>query len=320
MRLLLLLVALPLLTTFAPKSLTNYADIPKTPWLWVEPVPLREGAPGDRRLGGLRFIEGWVLRSNHPYFGGVSAMEVDGRSVLTLSDGGITARFDLPVRAGRVPIQMTDLPGFTGRRKTERDSEAMAVHAGGAWVAFERSNAVYRFDVGRWKADASARPAAMRDWPLNSGSEAMIRLADRRFLIFSEGRRLADGTTEVLLFDGDPALAGTKAVRLGYRAPEDFRITDAAQLPDGRLLFLNRRISLLAGIQAKLTIAEAPKLKEGAILAGRELAHFQPPVTTDNYEAMSIETENGRPVVWIASDDNFMGFQRTLMLKFALAE
>ena len=148
----------------------------------------------------------------------------------------------------------------------------------------------------------------------------MIRLADGRFLIFSEGRRLADGTTEVLLFDGDPALAGTKAVRLGYRAPEDFRITDAAQLPDGRLLFLNRRISLLAGIQAKLTIAEAPKLKEGAILAGRELAHFQPPVTTDNYEAMSIETENGRPVVWIASDDNFMGFQRTLMLKFALAE
>ena len=319
MRLLLLLVALPLLTTFAPKSLTNYADIPKAPWLWVEPMPLREGAPGDRRLGGLRFIEGWVLRSNHPYFGGVSAMDVVGRSVLTLSDGGITARFDLPDRTGRVPIRMTDLPGFTGRRKTERDSEAMAVHAGRAWVAFERANAVYRFDIARWKAEASARPAATQDWPLNSGSEAMIRLADGRFLIFSEGRRLADGTTEALLFDGDPAVAGTKPVRLGYRAPAAFRITDAAQLPDGRLLFLNRRISLLAGIQAKLTIADAQELKEGTILAGRELAHFQPPVTTDNYEAMSIGMEDGRPIVWIASDDNFMGFQRTLLLKFALA-
>ena len=56
------------------------------------------------------------------------------------------------------------------------------------------------------------------------------------------------------------------------------------------------------------------------MLEGRELAHFQPPVTTDNYEALSVAEEDGRPIVWIASDDNFMGFQRTLLLKFALAE
>ena len=320
MRVLLLLIALPLLTTFAPKSLTNYADIPKAPWLWVERVPLRTDAPESRRIGGLIYLEGWALRSNHPYFGGISAMHVTGRDVLMLSDGGITSRFALPVRAGRVPIRLIDLPGFTGRRKFERDSEAMAVHAGRFWVAFERSNAVYRFDRVQWRAEASSEPEGMRDWPLNSGSEAMVRLGNGRFLIFSEGRRLPNGATEVLLFDGDPAVAGTPVVRLGYRAPEDFRITDAARLPDGRLLFLNRRISLLAGIQAKLIIADAPELKEGAVLAGRELAHFQPPVTTDNYEALSVAEEDGRPIVWIASDDNFMGFQRTLLLKFALAE
>ena len=320
MRVLLLLLALPLLTTFAPKSLTNYADIPKTSWLWVERVPLRADAPASRRIGGLTYLEGWALRSNHPYFGGISAMDVAGRDVLMLSDGGITSRFELPARAGRVPIRLTDLPGFTGRRKFERDSEAMAVHAGRAWVAFERSNAVHRFDLAQWRAEASSEPEGMRDWPLNSGSEAMVRLGDGRFLIFSEGRRLPDGATEVLLFEGDPAVAGTPVVRLGYRAPEDFRITDAARLPDGRLLFLNRRISLLAGIHAKLTIADAPDLTEGAVLEGRELAHFQPPVTTDNYEALSVATEDGRPIVWIASDDNFMGFQRTLLLKFALAE
>lgn len=318
MRVLLLLIALPLLTTFAPKGLTNYADIPKTPWLWVERVSLRADAPESRRIGGLTFLEGWALRSNHPYFGGISAMHVTGRDVLMLSDGGITSRFELPVRADRVPIRLTDLPGFTRRRKFERDSEAMAVHAGRAWVAFERSNAVYRFHLERWRTEASSEPEGMRDWPLNSGSEAMVRLGDGRFLIFSEGRRLPNGATEVLLFDGDPAVAGTPVVRLGYRAPEDFRITDAARLPDGRLLFLNRRISLLAGIQAKLTIADAPDLQAGAVLDGRELAHFQPPVTTDNYEALSVATEEGRAIVWIASDDNFMGFQRTLLLKFAL--
>ena len=80
MRVLLLLLALPLLTTFAPKSLTNYADIPKAPWLWVERVPLRTDAPESRRIGGLIYLEGWALRSNHPYFGGISAMHVTGRA------------------------------------------------------------------------------------------------------------------------------------------------------------------------------------------------------------------------------------------------
>ena len=245
-------------------------------------------------------------------------MNVAGRDVLTLSDGGITSRFTLPREARRIPIVLRDLPGFTGRRKFDRDSEAMTVHAGRLWVSFERANAVNRFDVGRWQAESSARPDAMREWPLNSGSEAMLRLADGRFLIFSEGRKLPSGATQVLLFDGDPAAPGTKTMTLGYRAPEGFRITDAAQLPDGRLMILNRRISILDGIQAKLVIVDAPMLTAGEVLAGRELAHFVPPVTTDNYEALSVAQEEGRTILWIGSDDNFMGFQRTLLMKFAL--
>jgi len=318
MRTLLLLLALPLLATFAPKSMTTYAPVPDDPVLWVEPVALREEQPQNRRLGALTFIEGWALRSDHPYFGGISAIHVDGRHVMALSDGGITSHFDLPRRAGRVPVRLRDLPEMTGRRKKLRDSEAMAVHAGRFWVAFERENAVIRYGRGGWEREATAHPAGMRDWPLNAGSEAMVRLSDGRFLILSEGRRLANGATEALLFEGDPAVEGTKVVRLGYRAPEGFRITDAAQLPDGRLIFLNRRISLLDGIQVKLTIAEAPEPKDGAVLSGRELALFQPPVTTDNYEALSVAKENGRTIIWIASDDNFMGFQRTLLMKFAL--
>ena len=318
MRVLLLLLALPLLTTFAPKSLTNYADIPKAPWLWVERVPLRTDAPESRRIGGLIYLEGWALRSNHPYFGGISAMHVTGRDVLMLSDGGITSRFALPVRAGRVPIRLTDLPGFTGRRKFERDSEAMAVHAGRFWVAFERSNAVYRFDRVQWRAEASSEPEGMRDWPLNSGSEAMVRLGDGRFLIFSEGRRLPNGATEVLLFDGDPAVAGTPVVRLGYRAPEDFRITDAARLPDGRLLFLNRRFRILEGVSAKLTVGPFPPASGDEPLGGAEIAHFEEPVTVDNMEALDVTREGGKTIVWVASDDNLNALQRTLLLKFAL--
>ena len=95
MRVLLLLLALPLLTTFAPKSLTNYADIPKAPWLWVERVPLRTDAPESRRIGGLIYLEGWALRSNHPYFGGISAMHVTGRNRPERASGR-AAGFSLP--------------------------------------------------------------------------------------------------------------------------------------------------------------------------------------------------------------------------------
>lgn len=319
MRKLLLLLALPLLTTFAPKSMTTYAPVPDHPVLSIEPVALREDEPQNRRLGALTFMEGWALRSDHPYFGGISAIHVSGRHVMALSDGGITSHFNLPRRAGRVPIRLRDLPGTTGQRKKLRDSEAMVVDGGRFWVAFERDNAVSRYARDSWTREAVAHPSGMRGWPLNSGSEAMVRLRDGRFLILSEGKRLPNGATEAWLFDGDPAVEGTKAVRLGYRAPEGFRITDAAQLPDGRLIFLNRHISLLDGIQSKLTMALEPELKAGAVLEGRELAFFHPPVTTDNYEALSVAEENGRTLIWIASDDNFMGFQRTLLMKFALA-
>jgi hypothetical protein len=283
-------------------------------------VPLREGAPQARRLGALTFIEGWWLRSNHPHFGGISAMHVNGRSVLALSDGGMLMRFDVPTRAARIPLAIGGLVEAPGPGKKQRDSEAMVVHEGRAWISFERENAVLRYHTANWRSDASAKPEEMRRWSVNSGSEAMVRLRDGRFLIFAEGFGLRDGTSEALLFRGDPAVPGTKVVRLNYRPPPGFRITDAAELPDGRLLFLNRHISIFQGFLAKLTVADPPDLRPGAVISGREIAHFQPPVTTDNYEALSIVQERGRTILWIASDDNFMGFQRTLLLKFALDE
>ena len=38
----------------------------------------------------------------------------------------------------------------------------------------------------------------------------------------------------------------------------------------------------------------------------------------DNFEGMTVTREEGRPVIWIISDDNHEFFQRTLLLKFAL--
>ena len=52
----------------------------------------------------------------------------------------------------------------------------------------------------------------------------------------------------------------------------------------------------------------------------REIAHFAAPVTVDNMEALSVTREGGRTIVRLASDDNFMRWQRTLLLEFELRE
>jgi hypothetical protein len=241
--------------------------------------------------------------------------------VIALSDAGSLIRFSLP---GSKPPSLTirPLPEGPGSAKSkfDRDTEAMTVDGQRAWVGFEGRNVIWRYHRGDWHSAAAAGPPVMDEWPGNSGVEAMARLDDGRFLVFSEEKRRPDGSTEALLFEGDPALAGTLAIRFGYRAPAGYRITDAALMPDGRLLLLNRRFSILDGISAKLTIADPETIEAGGILEGVEVAHFDAPVTVDNMEALSVAREEGRIVVWIASDDNFSALQRTLLLKFALAE
>lgn len=321
MRILPPLMCLPLLATFAPPGLFSMPLLPERAGLAAAPVPLDEEAPSRRRLGRLDYLGGWALTSNDPRFGGISAIHVAEDGVLALSDAGSVMRFNL---SGTGPADLSiralaDGPG-SADIKADRDSESMLVDGKRAWIGFEGRNAVWRYSVATWKSEARAAPRAMRKWPSNSGSEAMLRFPDGRFLVFSEGRRGPEGSTEVLLFGSDPAEPGAKAKRLGYRAPDGYKITDAALLPDGRILFLNRRFTILEGVSAKLTVGSLPKAGEGNIFSGVELAAFVRPVTVDNMEALSVTREGERTVVWIASDDNFSALQRTLLLKFALNE
>jgi hypothetical protein len=319
MRILFILAALLMLATFAPPSLHRPEPPPARTILAFEPVPLEEGAPDSKAAGRLRYLGGWRITSNDFRFGGISAMHVVKDEVTAVSDAGSLIRFSLPGPGRPSAARIDALPDGPGsaRVKGDRDAEAMTVHGGRAWIGFERRNAVWRYRRGNWRSDSAAAPAGMRKWRSNRGGEAMLRLPGGRFLIFSEG---GGGESPVLLFDGDPALPGTKAQALRYRPPPGYRITDAARLPDGRLLLLNRRVALFEGMSAKLSLAAPPGPKAGIVLAGEVIAELRRPLTVDNMEALSVTRENGRTIVWIASDDNFNPLQRTLLLKFALEE
>jgi hypothetical protein len=312
-----LLAAFILLATFAPPGLQRRDPPPAVSLVRFEPVPLEESAPATARLGRLTFLGGWSLTSNDERFGGISALHVEGGAVLALSDAGWRSSFPLPgLRPSvRAAIAMMEAGPGLAAAKENRDAESLVVAAGALWVGYEQVNSVARYDRRDFALRASAGPAAMRGWTGNRGAEGMVRLADGRFLVFNEGR---GGDSEALLFAGDPAEAGTAAIRLRYRPPPGFRITDAALLPDGRLALLHRRVGLFEGFTARLTIARLPALAAGTLIEGEEAAAFDGGVTRDNFEALSASLEGGRTILWIASDDNFNKLQRTLLLKFAL--
>ena len=319
MRILFLLGAFVLLATFAPPSLQHREPPPPVSLITYTPLALFEDAPAVKRLGRLDFLGGWWVRSNDARLGGISALHVDGGEALALSDAGWRIRLPLPPGPGPRSIRIAMVeqgPGPAGD-KVNRDVESLVVAGGAAWLAFEQSNAVWRYDSRSFAARSSAEPRGMREWSNNAGPEAMVRLPDGRFLIFAEGN---GGDSEAILFAGDPAVPGTPALRLRYRPPQGHRITDAAVLPDGRLAVLNRKVGLFDGFTVRLTIAALPRLADRALIVGEVAAAFDGPVTRDNLEALSVTREGGRTILWIASDDNYNPLQRTLLMKFALAE
>lgn len=292
---------------------------PGTASLHAAPILLNEDDPAQREVGALTFLAGWVLTSDDRRFGGISAMAVGGNRVTSISDSGILLTFAVP-GPGAGHVDILPLPSGPGSptRKMDRDTEAMFVAGGQAWLAFENRNEVWRYARPDWRAEARIAPAAMRRWPTNRGAEAMHRLADGRFLIISESLD-PDSTSTGLLFPGDPTEGGAP-VELRIRPARGYRITDVAQLPDGRLLLLQRDVSLLRGVTAKLAVVDLAALVSGRPVEGREIAHFAEPLTVDNMEALSITREGEQTIVWLASDDNYFPLQRTLLMKFALGE
>ncbi len=319
MRILLLLAAFVLLATFAPPAMQHRELPPSVTLVHFAPVALSQDATDLKRLGRLAFLGGWALTSNDARLGGISALHVEAGGALALSDAGWRLQFPLPSGSGSVRAEIAMVeegPGPPGD-KVNRDIESLVVAGSEAWLGYEQANAVWRYGRRRFERRSSAQPPAMRQWSDNAGPEAMVRLADGRFLVFAEGN---GGDSEAILFAGDPTVAGTPALRLRYRPPEGYRITDAALLPDGRLLLLNRKVALFEGFTARLIVAALPRPAGGAVIIGQEVAAFEGAVTRDNFEALSVTRESGRTILWIASDDNYSPLQRTLLMKFALAE
>jgi hypothetical protein len=277
-------------------------------------VTIAPSDPARTRVGSLTLVGGWRLSSLSGQFGGWSALHVADDRVTAIGDAGSVLRFRLGQFGRAVDARIDPLPSGCRRSdgKRDRDSESLVPLPDGWLIGFESRTRICRVTADFARATAVRAPREMASWLKAGGPEAMVRLADGRVLVFAEKAPDNSALYPMLVFAGDPTDAETRVLRRTYRPPTGYSPTDAAQLPDGRLIVVNRRFDVTQGFTAVVVVIDLATIVSNRPAAGA------PPVLSDNYEGVAVTIEHGKPVVWMLSDDNFMRWESTYLLKFRL--
>jgi hypothetical protein len=281
--------------------------------------------PGRDRVGALRFRGGLELTSENPRFGGLSALGVsaDGARMVALTDRGdrfaARLRYDAAGRlAGLGATDLGPLAGIDGRvleGKRNSDAEAMAPGvAGDIVVAFERRHRLLRYLPGRATPEPLPLPLELARAPRNGGIEALALLADGSLLALTEDFGRAGARLGWLSHAGGWSV-------LTYAAEHGYKPTGAATLPDGDVVVIERRLTLLGFFRARLIRLAAAHIVPGARLQPRLVAALDQPLAVDNFEGVAARRGGaGETLIYLISDDNFRDAQRTLLMMFELVE
>jgi len=289
--------------------------------------------PSLRQFGLLEFRGGLVLRSSYEHFGGISAIRVapDGAHFIALTDKGWWFRgrivYEGTRPSGIADAEMAPILGADGRPLAARgwyDTESIAEDGGTLYVGIERVHQIVRFDYGKEGLLARGRPIALppglRSLPPNRGIEALVfvpkglPLAGTLIAISERGLDKAGNTIGFLIGGASP---GNFAVRRS----SNFDITDAALLPGGDVLLLERRFSWSSGLAVRMRRVALGEIKPGAVVDGPILFDVDLGYEIDNMEGLSVHrSAGGETILTLISDDNFSAVQRTLLLQFTLVE
>src|SRR5690606_6743662 len=136
--------------------------------------------------------------------------------------------------------------------------------------------------------------------PANRGPEAMVRLADGRTVIFSEDADDDPRGREALLYSGDPASAGPAPIRFFYDSDGRGLVSDAAPLPDGRILLVHRRLGFDPVFTTIVAIVDPADMTKNAVVRSRTIGRVPLPLA-ENYEGAAISVEQGRIYLWLVA-------------------
>lgn len=301
-----------------PGTVQRFTEIDLTQSAAAQPI-----AFAPEKEGAVRFLRGWHLVSPHSRFGGFSAIARTGPDRFQLiGDNGYATRLTLDSRGAVSDVRIRALPTSDGRppRKSMADAEAMFVDpaSGKSWIALEGINEIWRLDAD-FAAIEARRKLPRPRWPANFGPEAMVRLADGRTIVLSEGADDDPRGREALLYVGDPAEPGPEPIRFLYDSDGRGPVSDAAPLPDGRILLVHRRLGFDPVFTTILSVADPADIEKDATLRSRTIGRVPVPLA-ENYEGAAVSVEGGRTFLWLLADNNFNVWQRSLLLQFELVD
>jgi len=288
-------------------------------------------------FGKLKWRGGLVLTSPSRHFGGWSGLVVDaeGKRFFSISDvgswmsGKIAYAGDRPVGLEGVrlgPIRAKSGEALT--RKRNSDAEGLALVSGtpdkgSALISFERNHRIGRFDIGPDGLSPALGyvelpPGARKKMKPNKGLEAVaiLRAGPNKGSLVAFAESLPDAAgdhTGWLWVKNKPA-------EIHLTNPGDYDVTDAAGLPDGGLLVLERRFRWSEGVKSRLRLIRRDELKPGERIEGEMLFDATMSQEIDNMEGLAVHAgAGGEIIVTMISDDNFNHLlQRTLLLQFAI--
>ncbi len=286
------------------------------------PVQLQYDDPERDRIGALRYLGGFALKSTNPDFGGLSGLVVSKNMAIAVTDRGFWVRAHLRTSGtGRFlgVDGATISPILSSRGEVlrishgEHDAEAVERWGDRLAVSFERFHRIGLYDPGDGDL---ARPAYVEGLerlarqPANGGIETLVALGDARLLAISEEMEAGSERLAAWLVTENGASA------LSYPSSR-WKPTDGAFHPDVGVLVLERRFSGLGGFSARIRQIDPEAIRPGADLDGKIVARFEAPLVTDNFEGIAIsEDASGAITIWLLSDDNFSFLQRNLLLAF----
>lgn len=287
----------------------------------LRPLTITADTPADRsvgvRIGELEFLAAYALEGSSRTFGGLSALLLDREFLLLLSDRGhlFRARRVEDAATGRLTAlaDWRELPLPAAARKA--DTEALALLPDGSVViGAEGGRRLFRLGPDGKPTTPLVLPDFLQNLPGNEGVEALATLPGGALLAVSEGAYMGSG----LVVAG--RLDGKEAIRLAVAAPDRFRPT-GADAAGGMLFLLQRRLSLLGGLQARIVAVPLDRFahpREAMEIDGRELARLGADSFAENFEGIAVRrAADGRYLVYLVADDNFSALQRTLLLQLA---
>ena len=295
----------------------------------AEPINHLKKETPETQFGKLEFLGGLVLTSKHDEFGGISGLRfVKDSNFIAVTDKARVITGTLERKDGKPHKikgeRITRIKAANGKTITgakDKDAESIELAGSQFLVGYERNDRIKRFTLrGRTLiADGgytvSLKPFGFKE---NKGPEAIaLDPTSGKLFAFAEYSLNTENNHRGFIISN-----GKVETEISVKQRDGYSLTDAAFLPDGDLLIMERYFNPFVGVFCRIRRIAHTDLFSGKVLDGDVITELDSSHQIDNMEGLAVSILSNKAVrLTLISDDNFntrKKVQRTVLLEFKL--